>query len=47
MKYEHFWQAEDYHQNYEQLHPDNGYIRQVSIPRVNKLKDKYPELLKK
>lgn len=42
-----FWVAEGYHQNYEQLHPDNGYIRQVSIPRLNKLKESYPELYKK
>ena len=42
-----FWIAEDYHQNYERLHPNNGYIRNVSIPRLNRFKEKYPELLKK
>ncbi|WP_142785428.1 peptide-methionine (S)-S-oxide reductase MsrA [Changchengzhania lutea] len=41
-----FWVAEDYHQNYERLHPNNGYIRNVSIPRLNKFKAKFPELLK-
>jgi peptide-methionine (S)-S-oxide reductase len=42
-----FWVAEDYHQNYERLHPNNGYIRNVSIPRLNGFKEKFPELLKK
>ncbi len=41
-----FWLAEDYHQNYEKLHPENGYIQNVSIPRLNMLKSKFPELLK-
>lgn len=42
-----FWVAEDYHQNYEKLHPNNSYIRNVSIPRLNRFKAKFPELLKK
>ncbi len=43
-----FWIAEDYHQNYERLHPNQGYIRGVSIPRLNRFKAKFPkELLKK
>ncbi|NRD23151.1 peptide-methionine (S)-S-oxide reductase MsrA [Winogradskyella litoriviva] len=41
-----FWIGEDYHQNYERLHPNQGYIRNVSIPRLNKFKAKFPELLK-
>ncbi len=41
-----FWVAEDYHQNYERLHPNNSYIRNVSIPRLNRFKAKFPELLK-
>jgi peptide-methionine (S)-S-oxide reductase len=41
-----FWKAEDYHQNYERLHPNQGYIRNVSIPRLNRFKQKFPELLK-
>ena len=41
-----FWVAEDYHQNYEQLHPENSYIQNVSIPRLNKFKAKFPQLLK-
>jgi peptide-methionine (S)-S-oxide reductase len=42
-----FWIAEAYHQNYEKLHPDNSYIRNVSIPRLNRFKEKFPHLLKK
>ncbi len=41
-----FWKAEAYHQNYERLHPNQGYIRNVSIPRLNSFKAKFPELLK-
>lgn len=42
-----FWIAEDYHQNYEKLHPNNSYVRSVSIPRLNKFKANFPkELLK-
>ncbi|RAJ14501.1 peptide-methionine (S)-S-oxide reductase MsrA [Olleya aquimaris] len=41
-----FWIAEDYHQDYEKLHPDNPYIQNVSIPRLNKFKAKMPEVLK-
>ncbi|MBT8271858.1 MAG: peptide-methionine (S)-S-oxide reductase MsrA [Bacteroidia bacterium] len=41
-----FWVAEDYHQDYEKLHPNNRYIQNVSIPRLNKFKSKFPDLLK-
>ena len=41
-----FWIAEDYHQDYERLNPNQGYIRAVSIPRLNAFKSKYPELIK-
>jgi len=41
-----FWVAEDYHQNYERLHPNQGYIKNVSLPRLNRFKAKFPELLK-
>ncbi|MBD0832384.1 peptide-methionine (S)-S-oxide reductase MsrA [Aestuariibaculum sediminum] len=41
-----FWKAEDYHQNYERLHPNNPYVKNVSIPRLNRFKAKFPELLK-
>lgn len=44
--FEKFWVGEDYHQNYERLHPNQGYIRAVSIPRLNRFKAKFPELIK-
>jgi peptide-methionine (S)-S-oxide reductase len=42
-----FFPAEPYHQNYEKLHPDDDYIRGVSLPRLHSFKSNYPELLKK
>lgn len=45
-KFEKFWPAEAYHQNYEKLHPNQPYVRSVSIPRLNRFKAKFPELLK-
>ncbi|WP_250433017.1 peptide-methionine (S)-S-oxide reductase MsrA [Hanstruepera flava] len=41
-----FWKAEDYHQDYEKLHPDNPYVQNVSIPRLNRFKRNMPEVLK-
>lgn len=46
LPFQKFWMAEDYHQNYEQNNPDNPYIQNVSIPRLNKFKKKHPDLLK-
>lgn len=45
-KFDVFYDAEDYHQDYERLHPDQGYIQSVSVPRLNKFKKKMPEVLK-
>ncbi len=33
-----FWPAEDYHQNYFENHPDQGYCAYVIAPKVKKLK---------
>ncbi len=41
-----FWKAEDYHQNYVRLNPNQLYVRGVSIPRLNEFKRKMPEVLK-
>ena len=46
-KFTKFYEAEKYHQDYEKLHPKNPYVQNVSIPRLNKFKKKFPELLKK
>ncbi len=44
---EKFYPAEDYHQDYERLHPNESYVRNVSVPRLNHFKKKFPDLLKK
>jgi peptide-methionine (S)-S-oxide reductase len=41
-----FWKAEEYHQDYEKLNPNQSYVQSVSIPRLNRFKAKFPELLK-
>lgn len=41
-----FYKAEDYHQNFERRNPNQGYVKAVSIPRLNRFKKKFPELLK-
>ena len=46
LPFQKFWKAEGYHQNYERNHPNDPYIRNVSIPRINRFKSKFPELLK-
>ncbi len=46
VKFNHFYKAEDYHQDYEKHHPDNPYIQNVSVPRLESFKKKFPELLK-
>mgnify|MGYP003146699937 FL=1 len=47
LPFQKFWKAEAYHQNDERNSPDNPYIQNVSIPRLNRFKEKFPELLKK
>ena len=42
-----FYDAEDYHQDYEKRNPNNSYIRNVSVPRLNRFKQNFPEYLKK
>lgn len=46
MPFQKFWVGEEYHQNYEKLHPENSYIQNVSIPRLKKFQKQFPELLK-
>lgn len=41
-----FYDAEDYHQDYEKKHPNNSYITNVSIPRLNRFKKNFGEYLK-
>jgi peptide-methionine (S)-S-oxide reductase len=42
-----FWVGEDYHQNYERLHPNHPYIQRISIPRLRRFQSKFPQLIKK
>ncbi|PIF00305.1 MAG: peptide-methionine (S)-S-oxide reductase [Maribacter sp.] len=46
-KFEVFYDAEEYHQDYKKLNPNNPYIINISTPRYNRSKAKYPVLLKK
>jgi len=41
QKIDRFYNAEDYHQDFEKNHPENSYIQHVSIPRLNRFKAKY------
>jgi peptide-methionine (S)-S-oxide reductase len=42
-----FYKAEDYHQDYATLHPDNPYIAINDAPKVEHLRQQLPELYKK
>ncbi len=46
-KFTKFYKAEEYHQDFERRNPNQGYVKAVSIPRLNKFKKKFPYLLKK
>ncbi|MGO3689857.1 peptide-methionine (S)-S-oxide reductase [Psychroflexus sp. S27] len=46
MPFQKFWRGEDYHQDYKKKHPNNPYILNVSNPRFERFKAKFPELLK-
>jgi peptide-methionine (S)-S-oxide reductase len=45
-KLEDFFEAEAYHQNYAALHPHEGYIAGVALPKVDKLRRYFGEELK-
>ncbi len=45
--YTEFWVAEEYHQNFYELNPNQGYVRSVSRPKVKKVLKAFPELIKK
>lgn len=42
-----FYPAEDYHQDYARLNPDQPYIQAVSIPKVCKVREKHAGLLRR
>ena len=45
-KLQQFYEAEAYHQNFERLNPNNPYVRAVSVPRLNRFKKNFFQLLK-
>ena len=45
-RYEEFWVAEEYHQNYYELNPNQPYVNSVSRPKVEKVKKEFADILK-
>ena len=41
-----FYPAENYHQNFVCYNPNQGYVRAVAMPKVKKVREKFPSLLK-
>lgn len=41
-----FWKAEEYHQDFIEKNPGQGYVNSVSIPEIRKLQKQYPQLVK-
>jgi peptide-methionine (S)-S-oxide reductase len=41
-----FWTAEDYHQNYIENNPGQGYVRAVCVPEIKETQKEYPQLVK-
>ena len=42
-----FYPAEAYHQNYATIHPDNPYIAINDAPKVDHLRQQFPDLYRK
>ena len=45
--YKEFWVAEEYHQNFYELNPNQGYVLRISTPKVYKVLKTFPNLIKK
>ena len=41
-----FYPAEDYHQDYARLNPEQPYIQSVSFPKVCKVREKHAGLVR-
>ena len=46
VPFKQFWDAEDYHQGYYRLHPENPYIEAVSARKVEHVRKAFPQDLK-
>jgi len=46
LKPEAFYPAEDYHQNYVACHLNNPYVQSVAIPKVEKVREKFKDMVK-
>lgn len=46
-RFDTFYPAEAYHQDFEKRNPDYPYVKQVSLPRLKAFKNKTKDLLKK
>lgn len=44
--YDTFWVAEEYHQDFYELNPGNGYIINIAVPKVKKFKKNFPDKVK-
>jgi hypothetical protein len=42
-----FFKAEEYHRNYFERNPEQAYCRLVIEPKMNKMRKRYPDKLKK
>jgi peptide-methionine (S)-S-oxide reductase len=42
-----FFEAEAYHQNYAALNPNQPYVAYVALPKVEKLRESFPQKLTK
>ena len=47
MAFTTFYKAEEYHQNYERLNPNQPYVKRVSVPRLKRFQAQMPNILKK
>ena len=46
QKFNVFYLAEDYHQDFEKKNPNHPYIRAISKPRVSKFINSYSKIIK-
>ena len=46
VQFKKFWEAEEYHQDYEKRNPYQPYVRSVSVPRLKRFQARFPELIK-